>query len=162
LVAQGYDPREMPKVFDTLRRVSEQQGAGRIPTRLSTHPAPEGRFQRISGKVSGGQGDLDSRTVNRAPYPRRPHNPVVRDNPREGYGIGSRFVQPELGIQLRFPEGWKINNQKQAVSALSPSQDAVAVLTLAKQSSPQEAERAFFSQSGIQQGSALTGDARHF
>src|SRR5215207_11617967 len=45
---ENYDPREMAPVFETLGRVSAQQGQGRVPGWLSTHPAPENRVSRIN------------------------------------------------------------------------------------------------------------------
>jgi len=43
LVHAGYDPRPMGDVFDTLERVSASEGGGKVPTWLSTHPAPGDR-----------------------------------------------------------------------------------------------------------------------
>lgn len=157
LVADSYDPREMPKVFETLGRVSAQQGAGRVPGWLSTHPAPENRVQRINGEIAALNRDFSQATVGEERYLQAIDGVVFGDNPREGYFAGNTFVHPELGFQLQFPQGWKTSNQKQAVGAQSPNQDAVVVLALAQQSSPQAAAQAFFSQQGIQQGQALSG-----
>ena len=79
-------------------------------------------------------------------------------NPREGYFLGNRFIQPELGFEIRFPQGWKTNNQKAAVGAMSPREDAIVVLTLSDKGSPQAAAQAFFSQQGIVQGQSLRAD----
>ena len=102
---QNYDPREMPQVFETLRRVSQAQGAGRIPGWMSTHPTEEERVRTISGKVARLGGDFSGRTVNREGYLRNLDKVVFGQNPREGYFVGNTFIQPELGIQIRFPEG---------------------------------------------------------
>jgi predicted Zn-dependent protease len=153
LLRENYDPREMPKVFETLGRVSSQQGGGRVPGWLSTHPAPENRVARISQEI--GQRDFSQATVGRERYLQQIDGVVFGSNPREGYFRGSTFIHPELGFQVRFPEGWKTSNQKQAVGAQSPRQDAVVVLSLAQQNSPQAASQAFFAQQGIQQGQSL-------
>lgn len=158
MYGQNYDPREMPAVFDTLRRVSAQQGAGRIPGWLSTHPTEEERIQTISGKVAKLGGDFSGRTVNREGYLRNIDNVIFGQNPREGYFVGNTFIQPELGIQLQFPQGWKTSNEKAAVGAISPNQDAIIVVTLSNQSSPQAALQQFFSQQGVQSGQALRTD----
>jgi len=161
---QNYDPREMPPVFETLQRVSAQQqrqqggGQGRIPNWLSTHPSERERIQTISGEVAKLGGDFSNRTVNREAYLRQLDNVVFGQNPREGYFVGNTFIQPELGIQMRFPQGWKTSNQKAAVGAISPNQDAVVVMTLSDQGSPQQAAQKFFSQQGIQSGQALRTD----
>jgi predicted Zn-dependent protease len=154
---QNYDPREMPKVFETLRRVSAQQGNGRIPGWLATHPTEEARIQTISSEVA----KLDvsgNRTIDREGYLRHVDNVVFGPNPREGYFVGNTFIQPELGIQIRFPEGWKTSNEKQAVGAISPNQDAIVVVSLSDQRSAQAAAQQFFSQQGIQEGQSAHAD----
>jgi len=148
----SYDPREMSPVFETLGRVSQQQGQGRVPNWLATHPAPEDRVQRINAQVAKLGTDFTGRTVGRERYLQSIDNVVFGPNPREGYFQGNTFIHPELAFQIRFPEGWKTSNQKAAVGATSPNQDAIVMLRLAPGSSPQEAARAFFSQQGIQQG----------
>ncbi len=153
---QNYDPREMGDVFRTLARVSsQQQGQGRIPNWLSTHPTPEDRIQRINAQVAELGGDFSNRTIGRDRYLNTVDGIVFGTNPREGYFQGNTFIHPELGFQMSFPQGWKAQNQKQAVGAVSPNQDAVVVLTLSGRRSPDEAAREFFSQQGVVQGQAL-------
>jgi predicted Zn-dependent protease len=154
---EGYDPRQMAEVFETLGRVGSQQsqGQGRIPNWLSTHPAPEDRVARINEHVNKSGRDFSQATVAREPYLRQIDDVVFGENPREGYFAGNTFVHPELGFEIRFPSGWKASNQKQAVGATSPNQDAVIALTLTGQRSPQEAAQAFFSQQGVQAGQTL-------
>jgi predicted Zn-dependent protease len=155
LNTENYDPRQMPEVFETLGRVSQQQGQGRVPGWLSTHPAPENRIQRIESHIAQSGLDFSNRTVGRERYLESIDNLVFGENPREGYFQGNRFIHPEMAFEIRFPEGWRTSNQKTQVGAMSPNQDALVVMALAPQSSPQEAARAFFSQQGIQQGQPL-------
>lgn len=161
---ENYDPREMPGVFETLRRVSEQQerqqggSGGRLPGWLSTHPTPQERIQTISAKVAQLESSGTSfanRTVNREGYLKQIDNVIFGPNPREGYFVGNTFIQPDLGIQMRFPQGWRTSNEKASVGALSPNQDALIVVTLSDQNSPQAAEQQFFSQQGVQSGQTL-------
>jgi predicted Zn-dependent protease len=138
--------------------VSEAEGNGRIPGWMSTHPTPENRIGRISEQVA----KLDSSTfanarVGREPYLRELDGMPFGQNPREGYFIGNRFIQPDLGFEIRFPEGWRTSNQKDAVGAMSQNQDAVVVVTLAPQKSPEAAAQAFFNQQGVVAGQALQG-----
>lgn len=158
MAREGYDPREMPRVFQTLGRVSQQQGAGRIPGWLSTHPTPENRVQRIESTIAESGRDFSKATVNREAYLRSIDDIVFGQNPREGYFRGNTFIQPELAFQIQFPQGWQTSNQKAQVGAISPNQDAIVVVSLAQQGSPQEAARAFFSRQGIQQGQAVRAD----
>ncbi len=154
--AAAYDPRQMVEVFDVLRRVGARQGdGGRVPGWLATHPTPENRIAEVSAVVAKLPGDLTQRTVARARYLESLDGFVFGENPREGYFSGDTFIHPELAFQLRFPAGWKTSNQRQAVGAISPREDAVVVLTLSGRSSPEEAAREFFSQQGVEQGPVL-------
>lgn len=158
IASEGYDPRQMPKVFETLERVSQVEAGGRVPSWLSTHPAPGARAERISKAVADANLDLSKAAVQRQAYLRRIDDVVFGADPREGYFKGSTFYHPELAFQLDFPPGWKTNNQKQAVGAISPNQDAVVVMTLSGRDDPAAAAREFFSQQGIQQGQARRGE----
>lgn len=159
MVRESYDPRQMPGVFDTLRRVSQREMKGaKVPGWLSTHPTPENRIQRIQENLAKLNVDLSQPIVGRERYMQVVDNVVFGQNPREGYFRGNTFIHPELGFQITFPQGWKMNNQKSAVGAVSPREDALVVLTLSDQSSPQAAARQFFSQQGVQQGQSLRAD----
>jgi predicted Zn-dependent protease len=156
MVGEGYDPREMPGVFETLRRVGEREAqGGRVPGWLSTHPTPENRIERIGAQVAELNRDFSKARIGRETFLSSVDNLVFGQNPREGYFRGNTFIQPEMGFQVTFPQGWKTSNQKQAVGAISPREDAVMVVSLSPRSSPQEAAREFFSQQGIVQGQAL-------
>jgi predicted Zn-dependent protease len=149
-----YDPNEMPDVFHTLDRISEAQGAGRIPGWASTHPNPENRAQRISAQIEGLPAEQRSGAINRDAYLRRLEGVVFGENPRDGYAIDNAFYHPDLEFRVTFPPGWRIINQRQAVAAVSSEEDALVVLTLAPEETPAAAAQAFFSQSGIERGSA--------
>ena len=157
-----YDPSEMPKVFDTLGRVSAAQGAGRIPGWLSTHPDPGNRSVRISEQIAALPAESRTGTGNRDAYLARLDNMTFGENPREGYAIGSAFYHPDLRFRLDFPEGWKVVNQRQAVGAISPQEDAVVVLTLAEESSADEGFNAFFGQEGLERGDPWRRSFRYF
>jgi predicted Zn-dependent protease len=160
LVNENYDPREMPQVFETLRRVSEREAkGGRVPGWMSTHPTPENRIERISSQVKELNRDFSRATVGRQSYLQAVDGIVYGQDPREGYFRGNTFIQPQLGFQITFPQGWNTSNQKQAVGAISDREDAVVVVTLSGKSSPQQAAQEFFSQQGIVQGQALQGNA---
>ena len=154
---EGYDPRQMPAVFQTLERVSQVQGQGRLPSWLSSHPAPADRARRIADEVAtlaaGGPG-----TIDRDEYMTRIDGTVFGDNPREGFFRGNTFYHPELAFQITFPQGWRTSNQKQAVGAISPNQDAVVVLTLAGQQTPVAAANQFFAQQGLRRGNPWRGE----
>jgi predicted Zn-dependent protease len=153
---QGYDVREMARVFETLDRVSQTSGAGRLPEWLSTHPNPENRVRKTLARVDSVRRDLSGATVDREQYLRVVDGVVFGENPRNGFFRGTTFLHPDLRFQITFPEGWQTQNQPQAVVAVSPNQDAIVQLALAGQASPSEAARQFLSQEGVQPGSGST------
>lgn len=154
---QRYDPRELAEVFGVLEAVSAQSGGGRLPEWASTHPDPANRREKALARADTvAPAELQAAVVNRQEYLRRLDNMEYGDDPREGFFKGSRFLHPGMRFELTFPEGWKTANQKSAVLAGSPRDDALMQVTLAEGSSPAEAARAFFSQQGLS-GSPSSG-----
>jgi predicted Zn-dependent protease len=152
----GYDVREMPKVFEVLERVSEQAnaaGGGRLPVWMATHPEPAERVKNANARLAKLPPEqLANLTVNEAGYLRHVDGVVLGANPREGFFQGDRYYHPELKFSLTLPAGWKKQNLRQAVIAVSPQQDALVQLTAAaKNVAPEDALSQFFSQRGVRQ-----------
>jgi len=152
LTQQNYDPREMVEVFRLLERAGEESGGDRLPSWFSTHPSPEDRQERIAAlsRETGARGEI----VNRKGYLRTIDGLVFGENPREGFFVENAFYHPDLRFQVEFPRGWKTQNQRDAVAAVSPSSDAVVVVTLSGRASPEAAADEFFSQRGLRAGRA--------
>ncbi len=154
MLTDGYDPRKMVDVFRMLEGVSQQAGSqGRMPQWLSSHPDPENREAWASRSVASLNRDLSGLAVNRPAYLRRVDGLIFGDNPREGFFEGNVFRHPDMAFRLQFPPGWKGSNEKQAVGAVSPGEDALVVVQLAAAPSARQAAQKFFSQEGIQAGS---------
>jgi len=149
----GYDPNQMPKVFKTLDRVSQNQGMRGNPEWMSTHPDPGNRVQKIDARIGQLPPELRQGTVGRESYMARVEGLVFDDDPRQGYTVGQTYYHPVLEFKVDFPDQWQIINQRQAVGALSQNRDAAVVLTLSDKDSPRAAFEAFFSQQGVQRGS---------
>jgi predicted Zn-dependent protease len=153
----GYDPTSLVGVFQMLASVSGG-GEGRVPEWTLTHPYPENREAHIREVIATG-GLAEGGRIERDAYLDRLDGLIYGDNPREGYFRGSLFLHPDLAFQLRFPEGWNTVNQRSAVAAVSPGEDAVIVLEVVPESSdPAAALRAFLRQEGIQGGAVEQGD----
>lgn len=146
----GYAPGAMQEVFGMLARASAREEGARLPGWLSTHPDPGERAQRIAAALA--EIPADGGRVARDEYLRRLEGLAFGTDPREGYFRNGRFYHPELAFQLRLPSGWDHVNQKQAVGAISPQRDAAILLTLAAESSPAAAARAFLAQGGVEAG----------
>ncbi len=153
MVTAGYDPRQMVDVFAMLEGVSQQAGGGgRLPEWLSTHPDPGNRRSWAVEAASAVDRDASKLAVNRERYLQRIDGIVFGENPREGFFQESLFRHPELAFQMRFPPGWQGSNQKTAVFAISPNEDAIVALQLADAQSAQQAARQFFSNQGVVAG----------
>lgn len=147
----GYDPEAMVGVMQMLGAVSGS-GDGRVPEWQLTHPYPENREARIRSLV---QALPDSATLGagRDRYLDRIHGLTYGENPREGYFKGALFLHPDLAFQIRFPDGWSTVNQRSAVGAVAPGENALVVLELAPGApDPASALRAYLSQEGVQGG----------
>ena len=155
-LGQRYDVREMPHVFETLGRLSESSGAGKLPEWLSTHPDPGNRIEHIEKMLDTVPLNTQQLVVDREDYLRRIQGMTFGDDPRQGYFEGNAFYHPNMRFQLQFPQGWKHQNMQQAVVAVSPAEDAIIQLGLAGQASPEQAARQFLSQEGVQPGNAST------
>ena len=150
----NFDPREMPKVFRMLDRLSAAQGGSRLPTWLDTHPSPANRITAIGTQIAALPQDFSGTAVNRDPYERRLEGLVFGVNPRQGYFAGSQFLHPDLRFEVTFPDGWTTNNGAQAVVAVSPQGDAVVELSQAQEQSADAAARAFLLTQGVTAGSS--------
>ena len=154
-LTQGYDVRYMDDVFRSLQRLGEASKQSPLPTWLATHPGEAERIQSIDAKLAQLQpSQLANAKVNAQQYLQRVNGLVYGANPRNGFFQGNTFYHPDLRFQISMPSGWQGQNLTQAVMAVSPQQDAIIQLTLAKGGSPETAARAFLSQQGIQAGQA--------
>lgn len=153
---QGYDVREMSKVFETLDRISQTSDGGKLPEWLATHPNPGNRIKHIQKMLDTTHVDLSRAKVNREEYLSRIQGMTFGEDPQQGYFEGTHFYHPQMRFQVHFPDGWQVQNTPAAVASISPNQDAIIQLSLAGQSSPQQAAQQFLSQQGVQAGQTST------
>jgi len=153
-LGQNYDVREMPKVFETLGRISESGGGGRLPEWLATHPEPGNRIEHIEKMLDTVPLDQRKLIVAREEYLKHIQGMTFGEDPRQGYFEGNAFYHPQMRFQLKFPDQWKKQNLPQAVVAVSPNEDAIVQLALAGQNSPEQAASQFLSQQGVRAGNA--------
>jgi predicted Zn-dependent protease len=141
-VRLDYDAAEGAQAFRMLDQLSEQSEAGRVPGWLSTHPDPGDRYRRLLAAVR--QQGLEGGHVRREAYLKRLDGMTFGEDPREGFFRKGAFYHPDLRFRFELPRGFKGQNTKQAVWAVSPNGDAVFQLTLAEGDSPDRAAREFF------------------
>ena len=158
-----HDPHQMGEVMTMLDRVSQVGGAGgRVPEWLATHPNPENRREHIAELITTTKSTNGSGAINRESYLRQLDGMVFGQNPREGFFKGTAFFHPDLKFRFEFPAGWATMNQKQAVMAVSPEQDAIVQITFSNKKSSAEAAKEFFSQSGLTAQRAGSGSIHGF
>lgn len=125
----GYDPNGMTTFLDRLGSLERLElGFSRMPGFFDTHP---GTTQRTAATAARAQELAWSSTTDRL----GDHLSIVEGlllgtNPAEGVFDGSLFLHPDLGFQIRFPDGWRRVNTHRAVGAHSPRGDALVFLTL--------------------------------
>jgi len=148
----GYDADAMIGVFQMLAQVGGG-GEGRLPEWQLTHPYPENREAQMR-EIIAETGVSREGTVNRDPFLDRIDGIVYGDDPRQGYFDGARFFHPDLAFEITFPAGWSTVNQRSAVGAVSPAEDAMVVLGVADDvTDPVAGVRDFLGQEGISGGS---------
>lgn len=155
IVRKDYKPEAMLDVFRMLDGVTSAAGGERIPSWLSTHPAPPNRLADMT-RIIGEQGVSGTR-VGRNEFIRHLDGMDFGVNPREGFFKDEVFYHPDMAFRMVFPAGWNYQNEKQGVSALPSSRDAMVQLTLAE-GDPAAAASAFANQKGVQAGSVERGN----
>jgi predicted Zn-dependent protease len=128
--AAGWDPREIPATYETLGRVGEKAGSS-LPAFLSTHPDPGDRQVRTTNLARAAAAGKTGLQVRERAYLRRIEGLVFGPDPRNGYFEGARFIHPGMDLELRFPEGWTMQNGASAVVAVAPEQRAGMQMSLA-------------------------------
>ena len=148
---QDYDVREMVNVFASLQKSAELAGQSPVPSWLASHPYPEERIQRIQKELETLPPTATPRRIGENDYLAQIDGLTYGANPREGFFEANRFLHPELAFRIDFPQGWRMQNMRQAVVAGSPNEDALIQLMLVP-GSPEEEAKAFFGQQGLAAG----------
>jgi len=135
----GYDPREIPRTYVMLGRISAAAGS-RLPNYLSTHPDPGNREVHTSQLAAQAAAGKTGLVVNGPSYVDRLDGVVFGNDPRQGYFESSRFYHPQMRFQMSFPSGWTTQNGRASVAAVSSGKTAQMQLSLANAGSLSPAE----------------------
>ena len=156
-----YDPREMPKTFQTLQRVSNT-GSSRMPGFLSTHPDPGDRVAYTKAWADTVK-SYAGLSVDRDRYLSRIDGLLFGEDPEQGYFESGHYLHPVLKLRFDPPSGWQGANQRSQVVLAEPNGRGQITFSAAKGSSPDAAAQAFVAQQGLQnlgnQRLTLGGDA---
>ncbi|MDX8396462.1 MAG: M48 family metalloprotease [Mariprofundaceae bacterium] len=125
LARAGYDVHATINMLETLGRLSairneEKRDAGEeVKTyhgAFSSHPETKKRIEEAVAKAAAMQTTSHPRTGHLAML-NALQGHTLKDNPKDGAVMGHRFIHPDLGLQLEFPDDWVINNTKSALTA---------------------------------------------
>ncbi len=153
--AAGYDNGGVPEVFGVLATIADRQG--RVPAWLSTHPEPELRRQRVSQKI--GKDGLDAIDPS---YLELIDGMVHGRDPRDGFMLESRYVQPKAGFGITLPDDWKVKVAPSSVVAVAPQENALLVLGPSDEASAADALTEFFADTQTAQGEVWEGKVDGF
>jgi predicted Zn-dependent protease len=127
--AAGYDPMGMSTFLARLSQVERLETGPRGPSFFDTHPGAVERASVNAVRASELRWSRDPALGDtHAGHLRRLEGLAIGPRPAGGVFVGSTFVHPELGFQLRFPDGWRLQNGNRAVGAMSPHRDALVFL----------------------------------
>jgi predicted Zn-dependent protease len=128
----GWDPAGVAGMLNTLARLDEADGSRKgVPNWLMTHPAPEERYTEVQASIKEASAKLPAKPiVDEAEYLQRVDGIVFGDSPSEGIVRGNKFLHPVLRLSLTFPDGWQIQNTRQAVLAKAPERENYLLLQL--------------------------------
>lgn len=139
----GYDPMEMARFLDTMGRHAQleallagQPGAADSFNYLQTHPPTGERVERASAAVAQNPGQ--DWIVNSEEYLRRIDGLLYGDNPEHGFVRDRMFVHPTLGFRFEVPEGFRLLNGTQQVTAIGPQQQAQIIFDVARSQSTRD------------------------
>ena len=129
-VKAGYDPREIPATYETLKRLAAKSPYA-LPGYLSTHPDPGDRFDRTTSLAeAAAMTDPSAREVGREEMLANLDEMVYGKDPREGFVENGVFYHPGLAFEVLFPLHWEIVNAASAVMATSPDGNSAIQLSI--------------------------------
>ena len=139
LARSGYDPNAMIQVIRALKaqesfEVERARREGREPNvyhgLFSTHPDNDTRLQQVVGKAGALAAGGGQTRVNQELYLNSIAGLRYGPGVKEGVLRGRDFYHADLGLTLRFPEGWRVENRPDRLLALPPANDALLQLFL--------------------------------
>ncbi|MCB1672012.1 MAG: M48 family metallopeptidase [Gammaproteobacteria bacterium] len=157
LVRTEHNPEGLTAVMRMLQSTSPSAEEMGVPGWMLSHPDPGDRVAANERRIARAQQDFSDFLSGRDQLLSHLDGLVFGEDPRQGYFIGQRFIQPQLALELTFPQNWTTQNSPQSVQAAAPDRDAVMQLSIAETNSPQAALSGFMEQGvTINQNSSQT------
>lgn len=133
LARTGYDPKAMLEVIAVLKnqeiferqRAREEGREARVYHGVfATHPDNDRRLQEVVAEANQLKTGTTVRT-GREDFLNHLDGLAFGESEREGVIQGNRFVHGPLDFGLRFPQGWRIENQSERLLAIAPGEAAL-------------------------------------
>lgn len=137
LVRNKYDPKNMVDVIEVLKNqerfaADQARAEGKSPKQgadwLSSHPSNDQRLKDITAIAAGYKAQGPFVDDGRARYLQAINGMNFGDSREQGVVRGRNFYHEPLGIALTAPQGWKIQNEAEAISLVSAAGDAGLVV----------------------------------
>ncbi len=132
LARTGYDPQAMVKVVRVLKSqelfdaaIARQEG--REPRSyhglFASHPDNDTRLQQVVNEAA--RLKHANTRIGREEYLHKIDHMVYADSPDQGVVRNNTLYHTGLGLVMRFPQGWRVKNQPQNVTAASPGNNVL-------------------------------------
>jgi predicted Zn-dependent protease len=144
-----HNPSGLSDVMRMLQSTSPSAEEMGVPGWMLSHPEPGDRVAANERRIDRSQTDFSDFRLGREAFLQRLDGMVFGEDPRQGYFIEQRFIQPQLALEMTFPGGWVTQNSPQSVQAGAPGRDAVMQLSIADAASPDAALSGFLQQQGL-------------
>lgn len=135
IAKRGYNPQAMVEVIGVLKNqelhdIELAKQEGREPRRyhgvFDTHPKNDTRLKQVVGEAKKYQ--VANPVENRDAYLKVMNGMYFGDSPDQGVIRNNALLHEKLGIAVQFPQGWRVQNQPDRVSALNPQGTALVEL----------------------------------
>ncbi len=135
LARTGYDPQAMVEVIGVLKNqelfaAEEAKRDGRQAQTyhgtFDTHPSNDARLKQVVGEAA--KYAVANPRDGRDEYLQHMDGVVFGDSPAQGVIRGNALLHEKLGLAMQFPQGWRVQNRPDRVSAVSPAGDALVEL----------------------------------
>jgi predicted Zn-dependent protease len=133
----GYDPDAMLEVLQVLKNqeefeVERAKLEGREPNVyhgvFATHPSNDERLQQVVKEAQ--PHEVRNPSTGRDEYLAQLDGIVFGDSVKQGVRYANKFYHKDLDLALRFPEGWRIENQPDRLVAGNAQNTARIVVRL--------------------------------
>ncbi len=137
----NYDPRNM---IDVIRVLKDQERFAAEVARVEGRPAPQGgnswlashpsndqRLESISKIAAQYQGNKNYADEGRVRYLQVIDGMPFGESPEQGLTRGRNFYHSTLNFAMTAPIGWRISNEADQLSFMSPAGDAALMVQLA-------------------------------